>query len=74
MPSKVAIDGSSNASAAPTINSGVPTAEEKDAKESSDVSPPVMATEESIAEFLNQVSSLVKYVSLRGFWLFFISL
>ncbi|MFQ6643252.1 hypothetical protein Gotur_018711 [Gossypium turneri] len=70
---EVAIDGSSNASAAPTIKSGAPTAEAKDAKTSSDVSPPAMATEESIAEFLNQVSSLVKYVSLRGFWLFFIS-
>ncbi|TYH66824.1 hypothetical protein ES332_D06G148500v1 [Gossypium tomentosum] len=62
---EVAIDGSSNASAAPTIKSGAPTAEAKDAKTSSDVSPPAMATEESIAEFLNQVSSLVKLVDSR---------
>nr|KJB66285.1 hypothetical protein B456_010G135200 [Gossypium raimondii] len=62
---EVAIDGSSNASAAPTMKSGAPTAEAKDAKTSSDVSPPAMATEESIAEFLNQVSSLVKLVDSR---------
>nr|KJB66288.1 hypothetical protein B456_010G135200 [Gossypium raimondii] len=47
------------------MKSGAPTAEAKDAKTSSDVSPPAMATEESIAEFLNQVSSLVKLVDSR---------
>ena len=58
---KVAVDGSSNASDTPTVKSGAPTAEAKDAKPSSDVSPPALATEESISEFFNQVSSLVKY-------------
>ena len=58
---KVAVDGSSNASSTPPVKSGAPTAEVKDAKPSSDASPPALATEESISEFLNQVSSLVKY-------------
>ncbi|XVE62159.1 hypothetical protein DITRI_Ditri06bG0096100 [Diplodiscus trichospermus] len=42
-----------------------PTAETTDAKPSSDVSPSALATEESIFEFLNQVSSLVKLVDSR---------
>ncbi|XWS42968.1 hypothetical protein CRYUN_Cryun16bG0059500 [Craigia yunnanensis] len=62
---EVAVDVSSNASATSPVKSGAPTAEAKDAKPSSDVSPPALATEESISEFLNQVSSLVKLVDSR---------
>ncbi|XVF07007.1 hypothetical protein REPUB_Repub06bG0100500 [Reevesia pubescens] len=62
---KVPVDGSSNASATPPVNSGAPTAEPKDGKPSSDVSPPALAIEESISEFLSQVSSLVKLVDSR---------
>ncbi|XVF23234.1 hypothetical protein REPUB_Repub13aG0019200 [Reevesia pubescens] len=62
---KVSVDGSSNASATPPVKSGAPTAEPKDANPSNDVSPPALATEESISEFLNQVSSLVKLVDSR---------
>ncbi|XP_022718446.1 biotin carboxyl carrier protein of acetyl-CoA carboxylase 1, chloroplastic-like [Durio zibethinus] len=61
----VPVDGSSNASSTPPAKSGEPTAEPKDAKSSSDISPPALATEESISEFLNQVSSLVKLVDSR---------
>ncbi|KAK8574850.1 hypothetical protein V6N12_062528 [Hibiscus sabdariffa] len=62
---EVAIDGSSNASATPTVKSGAPNAEAENAKPSSGVSPSALATEESISEFLNQVSSLVKLVDSR---------
>ncbi|XP_021283415.1 biotin carboxyl carrier protein of acetyl-CoA carboxylase, chloroplastic isoform X2 [Herrania umbratica] len=62
---EVAVGGSSNASATSPVKSGRPTAEAKDAKPSSDASPPALATEESISEFLNQVSSLVKLVDSR---------
>ncbi|XVF23233.1 hypothetical protein REPUB_Repub13aG0019200 [Reevesia pubescens] len=62
---EVSVDGSSNASATPPVKSGAPTAEPKDANPSNDVSPPALATEESISEFLNQVSSLVKLVDSR---------
>ncbi|XP_022744355.1 biotin carboxyl carrier protein of acetyl-CoA carboxylase 1, chloroplastic-like isoform X1 [Durio zibethinus] len=62
---KVAKDGSSNVSATPPVKSRAPTAEEKDVKPSSDVSAPALPTEESISEFLNQVSSLVKLVDSR---------
>ncbi|KAK8670226.1 hypothetical protein V6N13_104985 [Hibiscus sabdariffa] len=62
---EVAIDGSSNASATPTVKSGAENAEAENAKPSSDVSPSALATEESISEFLNQVSSLVKLVDSR---------
>ncbi|EOY09755.1 PREDICTED: biotin carboxyl carrier protein of acetyl-CoA carboxylase 1, chloroplastic isoform X2 [Theobroma cacao] len=62
---EVSVDGSSKASATSPDKSGPPTAEAKDAKPSSDASPPALATEESISEFLNQVSSLVKLVDSR---------
>ncbi|KAE8714664.1 Biotin carboxyl carrier protein of acetyl-CoA carboxylase 1 [Hibiscus syriacus] len=62
---EVALDGSSNASTTPTVKSGAPKAEAKNAKQSSDVSPSTLATEESVSEFLNQVSSLVKLVDSR---------
>ncbi|KAL4313190.1 hypothetical protein GQ457_01G040190 [Hibiscus cannabinus] len=62
---EVSIDASSNASATPTVKSGAPNAEAKNAKPSSDASPSALATEESISEFLNQVSSLVKLVDSR---------
>ncbi|KAL4339423.1 hypothetical protein GQ457_08G008650 [Hibiscus cannabinus] len=62
---EVEVDGSSNASTTPPVESGLSTAELKDAKPSSNVSPPALATEEPISEFLNQVSSLVKLVDSR---------
>ncbi|KAK8994244.1 hypothetical protein V6N11_045343 [Hibiscus sabdariffa] len=62
---EVEVDGSSNASITPPVESGLSTAELKDAKPSSNVSPPALATEEPISEFLNQVSSLVKLVDSR---------
>ncbi|KAL5567049.1 hypothetical protein UlMin_030213 [Ulmus minor] len=57
---EVAVDGS-NASAAPT-KSDTPTSQEKDGKSSNS---PALATEESISEFISQVSSLVKLVDSR---------
>nr|KJB81168.1 hypothetical protein B456_013G132300 [Gossypium raimondii] len=62
---EVAVDGSSNDSTIPPVNSGSSTPEPQDAKPSSNVFPPALATEESISEFLNQVSSLVKLVDSR---------
>ncbi|KAH1032151.1 hypothetical protein J1N35_044325 [Gossypium stocksii] len=62
---EVAVDGSSNDSTIPPVNSGSSTPEPQDAKPSSNVSPPALATEESISEFLNQVSSLIKLVDSR---------
>ncbi|XWS58937.1 hypothetical protein CRYUN_Cryun08bG0077200 [Craigia yunnanensis] len=62
---EVVVDGSSNASATSTVKPGATTAETKDAKPSSDVSPPALAAEESMSEFFNQVSSLVKLVDSR---------
>lgn len=57
---KVAVDGSSNAAASPTTKSDVPTSQAKDTKSSNESSSTVLATEESISEFINQVASLVK--------------
>ncbi|XVF41472.1 hypothetical protein PTKIN_Ptkin01aG0282400 [Pterospermum kingtungense] len=54
------VGGSSNAFATSPVKS-----EAKDGKPSSDASRPSLATEESISEFLNQVSSLVKLVDSR---------
>ncbi|GMI85074.1 chloroplastic acetylcoenzyme A carboxylase 1, BIOTIN CARBOXYL CARRIER PROTEIN [Hibiscus trionum] len=62
---EVEVDGSSNASTTPPVESGLSTAKLKDAKPSDNASPPALATEESISEFLNQVSSLVKLVDSR---------
>ncbi|TYG86483.1 hypothetical protein ES288_A13G137400v1 [Gossypium darwinii] len=62
---EISVDGSSNDSTIPPVNSGSSTPEPQDAKPSSNVSPPALATEESISEFLNQVSSLVKLVDSR---------
>ncbi|XP_065875615.1 biotin carboxyl carrier protein of acetyl-CoA carboxylase, chloroplastic isoform X1 [Euphorbia lathyris] len=59
---KVAVDGSSNASASPPIKSEISS---KDAKLSDKPSAPVLATEESISQFITQVSSLVKLVDSR---------
>ncbi|ESR41866.1 Biotin carboxyl carrier protein of acetyl-CoA carboxylase 1 [Citrus sinensis] len=55
---KVAFDGSSNASATPA-------AETKDAKQPNEPSPSILASEESISEFISQVSSLIKLVDSR---------
>ncbi|GMN26128.1 hypothetical protein TIFTF001_001196 [Ficus carica] len=57
---KVAVDGSFNAGATPSTKSDAPTP-----KVSSESSPAVLATEESISEFISQVSSLVKLVDSR---------
>lgn len=54
---KVAIDGSSNASATPPTKSE---AEAKDAKPSNELSFSNLASEESVSEFITQVASLVK--------------
>ncbi|KAJ6422404.1 hypothetical protein OIU84_027375, partial [Salix udensis] len=62
---EVAVDGSSNASASTPSKSEVPLQEAKDANPSNEPSPPSLATEESISEFLSQVSSLVKLVDSR---------
>ncbi|KAI5555008.1 hypothetical protein BDE02_19G052200 [Populus trichocarpa] len=62
---KVAVDGSSNAAASTLAKSEVPLQEAKDAKPSNEPSPPSLATEESISEFISQVSSLVKLVDSR---------
>ncbi|XP_034888555.1 biotin carboxyl carrier protein of acetyl-CoA carboxylase, chloroplastic isoform X1 [Populus alba] len=62
---KVAVDGSSNAAASTPAKSEVPLQEAKDAKPSNEPSPPSLATEESISEFISQVSSLVKLVDSR---------
>ncbi|PPE01124.1 hypothetical protein GOBAR_DD01827 [Gossypium barbadense] len=50
---KVAVDGSSNDSTIPPVNSGSSTPEPQDAKPSSNVSPPALATEESISELVD---------------------
>ncbi|KAH9670718.1 Biotin carboxyl carrier protein of acetyl-CoA carboxylase 1 [Citrus sinensis] len=55
---EVAFDGSSNASATPA-------AETKDAKQPNEPSPSILASEESISEFISQVSSLIKLVDSR---------
>ena len=52
---KVAVDGSFNSEVTPSTKSDAPTP-----KVSSESSPAVLATEESISEFISQVSSLVK--------------
>lgn len=62
---EVAVDGSSNAAASTPAKSEVPLQEAKDAKPSNEPSPPSLATEESISEFISQVSSLVKLVDSR---------
>lgn len=62
---EVAVDGSSNAAASTLAKSEVPLQEAKDAKPSNEPSPPSLATEESISEFISQVSSLVKLVDSR---------
>ncbi|GAV86953.1 LOW QUALITY PROTEIN: Biotin_lipoyl domain-containing protein, partial [Cephalotus follicularis] len=62
---KVPIDGSSNTSATPSSKSYVPAVEAKDSKSTKEPSPPTLATEESIFEFINQVANLVKLIDSR---------
>ncbi|XP_031249389.1 biotin carboxyl carrier protein of acetyl-CoA carboxylase, chloroplastic-like [Pistacia vera] len=62
---EVAVAGSSNVPVTSSTESEVPGAEAKDAKPSKEPSPATLATEESISEFINQVSSLVKLVDSR---------
>lgn len=57
---KVAVDGSSSTAASTPAKSEAPIQEATDAETSSKDSPPALATEESISEFIAQVSSLVK--------------
>ena len=54
---KVAVDGSSNTAASPSTKSDTTAPLSKDANEMSSA---VLATEESISEFISQVASLVK--------------
>lgn len=60
VPFKVSVDGSSNDAATPPATSEVQALEAKDSKPANEPSRPVSATEESISEFMAQVSSLVK--------------
>ncbi|KAJ8753076.1 hypothetical protein K2173_011844 [Erythroxylum novogranatense] len=62
---EVAVEGSSNAASSSPPKTEVPSQEAKDAKQSNEPSPPTLATEESISEFITQVSSLVKLVDSR---------
>lgn len=57
---KVAVDGSSNAMAAGKAESEVAAVGTKNAEPSNLQSSSVLATEESISEFITQVASLVK--------------
>ncbi|XP_048323764.2 biotin carboxyl carrier protein of acetyl-CoA carboxylase 1, chloroplastic isoform X1 [Ziziphus jujuba] len=62
---KVAVDEPSNAAATPPTKSDGPTPQSKDTESSVGSSSAVLATEESISEFINQVASLVKLVDSR---------
>lgn len=57
---KVGVDGSSNAAATPPTKSEAVAPETKATKPSNDPSSGALAAEESISEFIAQVSSLVK--------------
>lgn len=57
---KVAMDGSSNAAAAPANKLDAKAPEAKDGKSPNEPTPSVLATEESVSEFISQVASLVK--------------
>ncbi|XP_038712968.1 biotin carboxyl carrier protein of acetyl-CoA carboxylase 1, chloroplastic-like isoform X1 [Tripterygium wilfordii] len=63
--SKVAIGGPSNDSTTPQSKSDTSAVESKDSKPSDESSAPVLATEESISEFIAQVTRLVKLVDSR---------
>ncbi|XP_030540757.1 biotin carboxyl carrier protein of acetyl-CoA carboxylase 1, chloroplastic [Rhodamnia argentea] len=62
---EVAVDGSSNAAAMPPSKPAVPASEKRDAQPPIDPSSASLATEESISEFISQVSNLVKLVDSR---------
>lgn len=62
---EVSIDGSSNAAANSAIKPEVPNSEAYDDKPSREPSLAALATEESISEFITQVTSLVKLVDSR---------
>ncbi|XP_059437394.1 biotin carboxyl carrier protein of acetyl-CoA carboxylase, chloroplastic isoform X2 [Corylus avellana] len=62
---EVGVDGSSNAAATPPTKSEAVAPEAKAAKPSNDPSSGALATDESIPEFIAQVSSLVKLVDSR---------
>lgn len=62
---EVSVDGSSNAAATPPSNPAVPASETKDAQPPVDPSSASLATEQSISEFISQVSNLVKLVDSR---------
>ncbi|KAL6966162.1 Biotin carboxyl carrier protein of acetyl-CoA carboxylase 1, chloroplastic [Sarracenia purpurea var. burkii] len=61
---EVAVGGSSNDAASPN-KSDVPALEAKGVEPSSKLSPQALASEESISEFITQVTSLVKFVDSR---------
>ncbi|PON59120.1 Acetyl-CoA biotin carboxyl carrier [Parasponia andersonii] len=62
---EVAVDGSSNAAATPSNKLDAETPQGKDANSPNEPSSSVLATEESISEFISQVASLVKLVDSR---------
>ncbi|KAE8009835.1 hypothetical protein FH972_006246 [Carpinus fangiana] len=62
---EVGVDGSSNPAATPPTKSEAVAPEAKAAKPSNDPSSGALATDESISEFIAQVSSLVKLVDSR---------
>ncbi|KAF5741562.1 biotin carboxyl carrier protein of acetyl-CoA carboxylase chloroplastic isoform X2 [Tripterygium wilfordii] len=62
---EVAIGGPSNDSTTPQSKSDTSAVESKDSKPSDESSAPVLATEESISEFIAQVTRLVKLVDSR---------
>ncbi|KAI3470355.1 hypothetical protein Pfo_027018 [Paulownia fortunei] len=62
---KVAVDGSSKTAAATTIKSEGSLAKAKDVKLSNEPLPAALGSEESISEFISQVSSLVKLVDSK---------
>ncbi|XP_038692393.1 biotin carboxyl carrier protein of acetyl-CoA carboxylase 1, chloroplastic-like isoform X2 [Tripterygium wilfordii] len=61
----VAIGGPSNDAAIPQSKPDTAAVEAKDSKPSDECSAPVLATEESISEFITQVASLVKLVDSK---------
>ncbi|GAB4832826.1 hypothetical protein Ancab_006841 [Ancistrocladus abbreviatus] len=63
--SKVAVDGSSNDAATPGTKSVEPAPETMNDKLGRNSSPSVLASKDSINEFINQVASLVKLVDSR---------
>lgn len=60
---KVALGGSNNVPPTPQAKSGSPAQETKNDELPRGSSPTVSASEESISEFMSQVSGLIKYIT-----------